>query len=475
LKGLSIRVRLTAGYLLVLSVATLLLALGSWWLFRESIVQAADATLTARIEGARRFIETAQRALPPESVSDEFKEFADMTHGEALLEVLDDTGRTLMEPALPVWKQLRTSMSPPGALRIVPIAVGGTPFRAVATEFAVDDHRYQLWAATSMSTAYGALARLRWLLMALVPAVLLVGAAGGFWISGRALAPVDRITRDVQSISWRNLDRRLDVPAADDELRRLAVTFNDMLGRLQTAVDEMVRFTADASHELRTPVSLTRTTAEVALAKERPVVEYREALIDISKQMERTSALVNDLLLLARFDAGLGPGDNTRVDLNHIVDEASGVLRSRAVRHDLALSVDLSQEPAAVQGSAESLGRLLLILLDNAVKYTPRGGRVSVRVSSLQDVLAAGPAVAVDVMNSGPGLVALDVTDQARAFDRFYRGAAARQAAPDGSGLGLSIARTIVERHAGEITLSATPQGDGCWVRVLLPSALLLR
>ena len=117
-----------------------------------------------------------------------------------------------------------------------------------------------------MATAYAALRRFGWLLMGLVPAVLLVAAAGGFWISGRALAPVDRMTRDVKSISVRSLDRRLDVPAADDELSRLAVTFNDMLARLQASVADMVRFTADASHELRTPVSLTRTTAEVALA-----------------------------------------------------------------------------------------------------------------------------------------------------------------------------------------------------------------
>ena len=469
MRPLSIRARLTAGYLAVLTAATLCLAGGVWWLFRESVIRAADASLAGRVEGTKRFIETTQRELPPEEVSDEFKEFADMTRGEALIEVIDEHGRTLCIPAMAGWEQLRVSPSAAGALRVQARDVAGVPFRAVATEIQVDAHRYRLWAATSMADAYGSLNRLGWLLAALVPGVLVFAAAGGFWISGRALAPVDRITRDVKSISWRNLDRRLDEPAADDELRRLAVTFNDMLGRIQLAAAEMARFTADASHELRTPVSLTRTTAEVALGRERSADEYRAALAEISSQMERMSALVNDLLLLARADAGVEPGATTTVDLGALVTETTDALGPTLAREGVRLELDVAPASLTVDGNGESLRRLLLILLDNAIKYTPRDGHVTVRASPAPQGSPGGlssPGVAIDVIDSGTGL---DAMDRVRAFDRFYRGAAARQQAPEGSGLGLSIARTIVDRHAGAISLAPGPEDRGCWARVVLP------
>jgi signal transduction histidine kinase len=467
MKPLSIRMRLTAGYLAVLTAATLLLAGGVWGLFRQSVIRAADASLAGRVDGTRRFIERIQRELPPEEVSDEFKEFGDMTRGEALVECIDEHGRTLHAPAMNGWEQLRVSPSPADALRVEAREVAGVPFRAVATEVVVDGHRFQLWAATSMADAYGSLNRLGWLLTALVPGVLVFAAAGGFWISGRALAPVDRITRDVKSISWRNLDRRLDEPPADDELRRLADPFHAMLGRIQLAAAEMARFTADASHELRTPVSLTRTTAEVALGRERSADEYRVALTEISMQMERMSALVNDLLLLARADAGVEPDATTTVDVGALVTETTNELRATLTREAVTLDLDAAPvPPMVVNGNAESLRRLLVILLDNAIKYTPRDGHVTVRVSMASPGLPAGPAVALDVIDSGAGL---DAMDRVRAFDRFYRGALARQQAPEGSGLGLSIARTIVERHAGVISLVPGPGDRGCWARVVLP------
>jgi len=467
MRPLSIRARLTVVYLAVLATATLLLAGGAWLLFRDSVIQAADASLAGRVEGTRRFIETTQRELPPEEVSDEFKEFADMTHGEALVEVTEN-GRTLILPVLPGWEHLRVAASPANALRVEARDLAGEPFRAAATELVMDGHRYRLFAATSMATAYSALRRFTWLLMGLVPAVLLVASAGGFWISGRALAPVDRITRDVKSISLRSLDRRLDVPEADDELRRLAVTFNEMLARLQSAVADMARFTADASHELRTPVSVTRTTAEVALAKDRPAGEYREALTDVSTQMEHLSGLVNDLLLLARSDAGVEPQPTAAVDVNQIADDAVRDLNPAFRRQGVGLSATLAAQHAVVNGSTESLRRLLVILLDNAMKYTPPGGVVNVRVSLAGTDVASGPVVIIDVVDSGVGL---EPADRLRAFDRFYRGVEARRIAPDGSGLGLSIARSIVDRHGGEISLSPARGAQGCLARVILPVA----
>jgi signal transduction histidine kinase len=293
--------------------------------------------------------------------------------------------------------------------------------------------------------------------------VMLLAAAGGWWISGRALAPVDRMTRAVQAISRRNLDQRLDVPGADDEVRRLAVTFNDMLIRLHTSVADMVRFTAEAAHELRTPVSLVRTTAEVSLAKDRPAPAYREALADVLDQAERMSILVNDLLTLARADAGVEAEEMRPVDLRVIAELAAHEIRAAAARRCLAFETDLS-DAVEVRGNRESLRRLMLILLDNAIKYTPPGGSVRLRVSSEQSPRAEHASGIIDVIDTGHGI---DLAEGPHIFERFYRGATARQQT-DGSGLGLSIARAIVERHRGSIAVNPGGDGRGCHVVVRL-------
>ena len=181
---------------------------------------------------------------------------------------------------------------------------------------------------------------------------------------------MDRITRAVQAISLRSLDRRLDVPGPEDEIRRLAVTFNEMLTRLQSSVADVVRFTAEASHELRTPVSLVRTTAEVTLSRPRSADEYRDALAQILAQAERMSVLVDDLLALARPDAGVDAREMMTVDLRGLGRRRRATCARAADTRGLHLDLDLAA--AEVRGTPESLCRLFLIVLDNAIN-TPRG------------------------------------------------------------------------------------------------------
>lgn len=461
MKPPSVRVRLVLWYLAVIAPATLVLALGSWWLVRRSVLDATDGNLRARVGGAREFIHSMAR-LPASEVEDEFQEYAELTRGDALLEVTGGSGTVFCKPTLAGWDAIDPdrSLSSAEAIVIADRTLQGKPYRVAGSEMRAPEMTYRILVALPMARADDALARFEWALVALLPAVLLVAGAGGYWLSGRALAPVDRMTRAVREISVRNLDRRLDVPPTDDELGRLAVTFNDMLARIQATVAEITRLTAEASHELRTPVSLVRTTAEIALDRERAAPDYRQALGEILQQAEQMSTLVDNLLTLARADAGVEPREATGVNLGELAADVARTVEPSMRAQSLAFHVSLPVAPVEITGHEESLRRLLLILLDNARKYTPPGGDVTLAVAGS----TAGGA-AITVTDTGIGI---DPAERAHLFDRFYRGAAARQRAADGSGLGLSIARTIVRRHGGTIAIEAGPGGRGCRVTLTL-------
>jgi signal transduction histidine kinase len=461
-------VRLVLWYLAVLAPATLALAAGSWWLARRSVNDEVDRTLQARIDGARTFLtDMADEHLGAHHMKEEFGEYVELSHGEALLDVTDSAGEVLSRPGLAGWPALiagidLTTPDPSGPPR--DRALNGDPYRVASETFTAGGSRYHVVVAMPVRAGRDALRRFAWILVGLVPIVLVIAGIGGYAIAGRALAPVDRMTRIVQETTLRNLDRRLDVPMADEELRRLAVTFNDMLGRMQAGVADLTRLTAEASHELRTPVSLVRTTAEVALSRPRSTDEYREALEDVLGHAVRMSSLVGNLLALARADAGVETGEPARVDVARLARELGQDFRSTVLARSLGLVV-AADTPVHVMGDAASLRRLLVILLENAVAYTPAGGRIDLSVTG--GARSPSATAVVDVFDTGIGL---DSSERERVFDRFYRGAAAREHVAEGSGLGLSIARAIVARARGTIELGPGPGGRGCHARVTLPS-----
>lgn len=463
----SIRVRLTVWYLAVITPATVALAAGSWWLAARNVNDALDRTLAERIDGTRQFLTSmAREGLRPGHMKEEFGEYAELSRGEALLDVTDGRGEVLSRPTVNGWTNLlaATAPGPDGTFAPTDSTIGIDPVRVASAAVRAGPMDYRVTVALPTRASHEALRHFGWILAGLVPAVLVVAGLGGYGIAGRALAPVDRMTRIVQETTLRNLDRRLDVPPAQDELRRLAVTFNDMLGRMQAGVADLTRLTAEASHELRTPVSLVRTTAEVALSRPRSADEYREALSDVLMHAERMSALVGDLLMLARADAGVEAGDIVRVDLAALARDVAHQFQPATTKKSLAFDV-AATSPVTVLGDAASLRRLLVIVVENAVAYTPPSGRIALEVGASSD--DAGPVATIDVIDTGIGI---DPADRARVFDRFYRGAAAREQAADGSGLGLSIARTIVERSRGTIEIAGGPSGHGCHVRIRLPA-----
>ena len=320
---------------------------------------------------------------------------------------------------------------------------------------------YTVQVAEPLNEFYEALERFRTILWLSVPALLAIASLGGYWISRRALRPVDRVIATADSISIQNLSQRLDVPNTGDEIQRLSETLNRMLGRLNDSVERMSQFTADASHELRAPVSLIRTTAELAIKARRSDDEYREDMVQILTEAERISRLIDSLLLLARADAGTGGMQKELTDVSHSLRDAVTQGRPIAADKEIELNADLGSEPIIVCGDDEALRRLFFIFIDNAIKYTPEGGRVAVRLST------ANRHAVVCVTDSGIGITP---DDEQHIFDRFWRADKVRSRGMGGAGLGLSIARWIVAQHDGTIDVRSAP-GQGSTFTVTLPLA----
>jgi heavy metal sensor kinase len=297
-----------------------------------------------------------------------------------------------------------------------------------------------------------------WTMVMASPAVLVAAAAGGYAMSRRALQPVDRITRTAQVINARSLTSRLPLRGVDDELERLSETLNGMFARLEDGFRRVTQFTADASHELRTPTAVIRTTAEVTRARPRTEREYVTALDRILTESERMSRLIEDLLLLARSDADADRLTLEPMDLADVLGSACAEAEILARAAGVRLTSHMPTTFAAT-GDPDALRRLFVILLDNAVKYTAPGGVIDATMQ------VDGAVATVDVRDTGAGIAAADVP---RIFERFYRVAADRSRATGGTGLGLAIAQWIATSHDGEIRVDSE-LGVGSVFHVSLP------
>lgn len=316
--------------------------------------------------------------------------------------------------------------------------------------------------AEPLSVIEDGLSELRRDLFAGVLLVLLLASAGGYFLARKSLAPIASMNGQTQRISAENLSARLDVTNSRDELGLLATTINELLARLENAFKEQQRFIADASHELRTPLAVLRGETEVALGKERTVDEYQQSLSLIQDEAERLSRIVEDLFILARQPINRRAALNKeRVSLNDTVRDCARAAQVLAFRKGVRLKLENDSPSIALHGDEDLIKRMLLNLLDNAVKYTPAGGEISLAL-----VRQNGSAEIV-VRDTGIGIPA---EAQPRVFDRFYRVDKARARTMGGAGLGLSIAQWIVEVHGGSINLASTP-GHGSTFTIVLPVA----
>jgi heavy metal sensor kinase len=465
-KRLSIGLRLTFWYLGIFAIAQLIFGIGMWYILRDNLRDVADSGLFGEVEDVRRFLE----AQPANATLDEIRgavieEYSTEAGGD-YLQILD-SGGTWIYRSSAFSKQSVPSVSPNQIHRPTrkDVRFGKEPFRLVAQRIDVHGHSYTVQAAITYREEEETLQRFQTYLLMFAPALLLIAGLVGYWLNRRALAPVDALTRTARTITGYTISSRLEQLHTGDELQRLSDTLNEMLDRIETAFTRVTEFTADASHELRTPVSLIRTEAELALRRSRTDDEYREALRHILLEAERTTSLIEELLALARADSGQQQLEIQPLDLRSTLQEVATGWRAVAGVRGLQFSERIREAELRVLGDAAALRRVINILLDNAFKFTPVPGGVVTLCAEERD----GRAL-ISVRDNGMGIAE---ENHARIFERFYRVDQARSREFAGAGLGLSIAQWIVEQHQGKIRVeSVLGAGSIFWVELPLANAM---
>jgi heavy metal sensor kinase len=326
---------------------------------------------------------------------------------------------------------------------IVPFQFGGT--RAVLED------------GVDASAIRKSIARLRTSLLLILPLILIASVAGGYVIAGRALVPMITLTDELARIEPRELSRRLEPGETGDEVARLTRAINALLERIERASNTERRFAADAAHELRTPLAVLRTGLEVALSRDRTHREYAEALGSAFDGVVALCTMADQLLTLSRLDQEAS-SERERVDLGALVREVAGAVEPLVQAKPLELTAS-SDEAVIVEGNPVHLKRLVINLLDNAIKFTPAHGKLEIGMA------ARDGHATLRVADSGPGIPAEDLPF---IFDRFFRGRAQDES---GNGLGLSLCREIVRLHHGEIAVANRAEG-GCEFIVTLPLAI---
>lgn len=320
----------------------------------------------------------------------------------------------------------------------------GVSLRLLQREVEVDGIRAVIRAAFPEAQIERELASLLWVLAIGLP--LAIGAAGiaGYWLAGRALAPVSKMTDEVQSITAERLDARLPISNPNDELGRLGTTFNDLFARLEGSFEQLRRFTSDASHELRTPLTVIRSVGEVALRERHDEAGYREIIGTMLEESDRLAQLVQSLLTLARADGGRIPFSPGQFDLAELGELTASHLQILAEEKSQQLLFENRAGHLPVMGDGSVMRQAVLNVLDNAIKYSPENGHIKVVARSDN-----GMAI-LEIEDSGPGIAP---EHQTKVFDRFYRIDSGRSRKEGGFGLGLAIARWAVEANGGKIVV----------------------
>ena len=449
MKRLPIRLRLTLWYCAMFATAAVLLSVSSWWMLRRSLVATEYHELQERAEDVQLLLTQLGPNATPEFLQQKFAEIYQVKDDGKYLQVLDQDGIWLYRSKRMIDEGLRPAapgeLSPQGT--IVEFHQGTRYVRALAYPIHANGRAYSVQTGIAVNKSMVLLLAFGRQLLLLTPAVLILAAIGGHFMSRKALAPVAAIATEARRINDWNLDVRLPISGTEDEISHLSETLNQMLARVESGVRSIRDFTANAAHELRTPLALIRTEVEVSLSKPRAAGEYREACEQVQMETVRMTGLIDSLLILARADAGMEALHFESLDANKLALQVGEKWKTAMRVALLDFNVQTAEEPAFVVGDLNGLQRLLTILLDNAVRYTRPGGKVDLRVAREDG------RIIFTVQDTGIGIAS---EHRPKVFDRFYRVDRTRGGSSRGSGLGLALAKWIAEKHGGGISLEST-------------------
>jgi len=484
----SIRLRLSLWYGIALSGILVIFGAVLYMMMAERLRAQVDRSLadTARVAiqaleqhryGPFLLLNDISDAFPELAVLDKFFQIFGPTGKITIQSVnLKRTDIPLSRTALQSAFDGKTTFESARLPGMAPIRLVSVPIRHGGTLVNI------LQVGTSLQPTEETLHRLLLILIATIPIALLVALAGGWFLAGRSLRPVQSITQAAQRIAAGDLSQRLVMPDASprlehpwegggsalkgsrDEIGELAATFNDMIARLDVSFRQIRQFSLDASHELRTPLTVMKGETELALRRQRTAPEYRAVLESSLEEIDRMTRIVDELLFLSRADLGEVRMAREPVRLDALVQDVqrqATVLGGMATGGSQVQIVGGPVEPVTVLGDELRLRELLLNLVDNALKYSNPGGKVELSLTR------SGAVAHLSVKDTGIGI---NSEDHVRIFGRFYRTDAARSHTKTGTGLGLSICAWIAQAHQGRIDVQSTP-GQGSTFTVVLPAA----
>jgi heavy metal sensor kinase len=465
MKGLTLRARLTLWYCVVLALVFGVFASAITWQQERIGLRRIDRELdglTATLGGLLRD-ELSENNSPAGAAHEVQQTIA--SSGRHIAIALES--RLLTSDGLDgAFAQLAAAAAPSPRADLAGILTGANASTSIQTSAdsrwriavrhePIDGRAFELMAAAPLADAFRERRETTEAMWTAIPLLIAVAAAGGLWVAALGLRPITRMAREAARLPVDGSDD-LGTPAADDEVGQLGNAFNDLLRRLRRALQSQRQFMADASHELRTPLSVIRSTVDVTVARQdRSDAEYREALDTVGTEVRRASRLVDDMMMLARADAGGYPVRRDPLYLDELAAECLGTLSSMARERGVSLESEITGEFPYV-GDEELLRRLLLNLLRNAVQHTRRGGRV---VTALRRDTAANT---IAIRDEGPGI---PQSERERIFDRFVQLDSSRR--HEGAGLGLPIARWIAEAHGGRLDLAESSASGSTFVAVL--------
>jgi len=453
----SISLRLTLWFATIFLLGWVAFGAAMWFNLKHSLTQERRATLTRRLDRLQELLLKTQGEANADRYGD-FKDFAHAT-GNGLSEVFRADGqRYYPSPSSAARNFPWPSATLSATKQFLLVNSSGQFYWVLSRPWQLGADKIDLMAAAPAAGNQLILDTFWSGLLASAPLLLLTSSLGGYWLSRRALRPVDRITATARSISIRNLSKRLPETGSADELQRLTETCNAMLARLDSAVGQIRQFTADASHELRGPLSFVRTVSEVALRNQKIDEESRACFHDIVGEVAKASVLLDDMLTLARADARSSEAVLEALDIGMLLQQACAHALPIAVERGLRFSTKIPEETLWAAADEQTLRRLFWILLDNAMKYTSAPGEITVSLR------AADAALLIEVRDTGVGIPAKDLPF---VFNRFYRADPSRSQT-EGSGLGLSIAQWIAALHSGALSITSELH-HGTTVQLKLP------